>query len=129
MNQNQVMKRYYKEFFIAIALYVIILIGSISILKVFEFPKILQGIIAITPVIPITFVIIAIMRGLRDSDELQQKVQYNAIMFSAVGTGLITFSYGLLEGIGFPPFPTIWVLPMMFMLWGFSLGYFWKKYS
>lgn len=129
MNQNQVMKRYYKEFFIAIALYVIILIGSISILKVFEFPKIIQGIIAITPVIPITFVIIAIMRGLRDSDELQQKVQYNAIMFSAVGTGLITFSYGLLEGIGFPPFPTIWVLPMMFMLWGFSLGYFWKKYS
>ena len=129
MNQNQVMKRYYKEFFLSIAAYVIILIGSISLHKGFEFSQILQIIIAIIPVVPITFVIIAIMRGLKDSDELQQKVQFNAIMFSAITTGLVTFSYGLLENVGFPPFPTIWVLPMMFMLWGFSLGYFWKKYQ
>ncbi|NJN79697.1 MAG: hypothetical protein HC797_04040 [Anaerolineales bacterium] len=129
MNQGQVMKRYYKEFFLSITAYVVILIGSISILKRFEFSQTLQTVIAVTPVIPIVFVIIAIMRVLRDSDELQQKVQYNAIMFSAVFTGLITFSYGLLENVGFPPFPTILVLPMMFMLWGFSLGYFWKKYQ
>ncbi|MFN8411415.1 MAG: hypothetical protein U0Z26_03405 [Anaerolineales bacterium] len=129
MNQNQVMKRYYKEFFSAIGAYTIVLIGSISILKAFDLPKAAQIIIAIIPVLPIVFVIIAITRALRDSDELQQKVQYSAIMFSAVATGLITFSYGLLENVGFPPFPTIWVLPMMFMLWGFSLGYFWKKYQ
>ena len=61
MNQNEVMKRYYKEFFIAIAAYVIILIGSISILKAFEFSKTVQGIIAVTPVLPIVFVIIAII--------------------------------------------------------------------
>ena len=88
-----------------------------------------QVLIAILPMVPIIFIIIAIMRGMRDSDELQQKIQSYAIMFSAVATGLITFSYGLLENVGFPPFPTIWVLPMMFMFWGFSLSYFWKKYQ
>lgn len=129
MNQNQVMKRYYKEFFLSIAAYVIVLIGSISILKGFEFTQPVQTIIALTPVVPIAFVIIAIMRALKDSDELQQRVQFSAVIFSAVATGMITFSYGLLEGIGFPPFPTIWVLPMLFMFWGFSLGYFWKKYQ
>lgn len=129
MNQNQVMKRYHKEFFISIAAYVVSLFGSILILKRFELPQIAQIVIAIMPVAPIIAVIIAITRALRDSDELQQKVQYNAIMFSAVGTGLVTFSYGLLENVGFPPFPTICVLPVMFMLWGFSLGYFWKKYQ
>lgn len=129
MNQDQVQKRYYKEFFIAISAYVVVLIGSISILKYIELPKLAQFIVAILPIIPIVFIIIAIMRGLRDSDELQQKIQSYAIMFSAVATGLITFSYGLLENVGFPPFPTIWILPMMFMFWGFSLSYFWKKYQ
>lgn len=129
MNQKDVMKRYYKEFFLAIGAYTIVLFTSISLINSFEFSKTIQIVLALTPVLPIVFVIIAIMRALRDSDELQQKVQYNAIMFSAVGTGLITFSYGLLENVGFPPFPTIWVLPLMFMFWGLSLGYFWKKYS
>ncbi|MFN8381631.1 MAG: hypothetical protein U0V02_06815 [Anaerolineales bacterium] len=128
MNQDKVQKRYFRELYLSIAAYVIILFGSISILKKFEFSAVMQGIIALTPVIPIIFIIIAIMRGIKDSDELQQKVQLNAIMFSAIATGLITFSYGLLEGVGFPPFPTIWVLPMMFVFWGFSLGFFWKKY-
>lgn len=128
MNQDQVQKRYFKEFYLSITAYVIILFASISILKKFEFSGVVQGVIALTPVVPIIFIIIAIMRGIKDSDELQQKVQLNAIMFSAVTTGLITFSYGLLEGVGFPPFPTIWVLPMMFIFWGFSLGFFWKRY-
>ena len=129
MNQDQVQKRYYKEFFIAIGGYVVILIGSISIIKYITLPQPAQVLIAILPMVPIIFIIIAIMRGMRDSDELQQKIQSYAIMFSAVATGLITFSYGLLENVGFPPFPTIWVLPMMFMFWGFSLSYFWKKYQ
>jgi hypothetical protein len=129
MNQNQVTKRYMKEFFLAIAAYVIVLIVSITVLKLTKFWHPIQALIALLPVIPIIFVIRSIMRGVRDSDELQQKVQSNAIMFSGVATGFITFSYGLLENVGFPPFPTIWILPMMFILWGITLGYFWKKYQ
>lgn len=129
MKQNEVMKRYYKEFGIAMTMYVITVIASVSILNRFEVPQVARIIIALTPVIPTIFVIIAIMRGLRDSDELQKKVQSSAIMFSGITTGLITFGYGFLEGIGFPKFPTIMILPMMFMLWGISLAYFWKKYQ
>ena len=129
MNQSQVAKRYFREFFASILAYVIVLIGSISILKLFELSQPIKTITALLPVIPIAFVITSIMRGVKDSDELQQKVHFYATIFSAVATGFITFSYGLLENLGFPPFPTIWVLPMMFMLWGFSLGYFSKKYQ
>jgi hypothetical protein len=129
MKQDQVFKRYYKEFGVSMSIYVITVIASVSILTKFEFPQAIKAVIALTPIIPTILVIIAIMRGLRDSDELQQKVQFNAIMFSAITTGMITFGYGFLEGIGFPKFPTIWILPMMFGLWGISLGYFWKKYQ
>lgn len=129
MKQNDVFKRYYREFGIAMCVYVITVIASVTIMTKFEFPQAIKAVIALTPVIPTIFVIIAIMRGLSDSDELQQKVQFNAIMFSAITTGMITFGYGFLEGIGFPKFPTIWILPMMFSFWGISLGYFWKKYQ
>jgi ABC-type transport system involved in cytochrome bd biosynthesis fused ATPase/permease subunit len=129
MNQTQVLKRYYKEFFISMTFYVILLIASIMCIENFNLPQAIKIIVVLIPVIPTIFVIIAIMRALQDSDELQQKVQLNAITFSAITTGLITFSYGFLENIGFPSFPTIWILPIMFFLWGISLGYFWRKYQ
>lgn len=129
MNQKQVIKRYYKEFGISMGFYTVAVIASITALNNFEFPQIVQVIITLIPVIPVIFVVIAIMRALRDSDELQQKIQLQAVTFSAITTGLITFSYGFLENVGLPPFPTIWILPIMFFLWGVSLGYFWKQYK
>jgi hypothetical protein len=129
MNQNEVMKRYFKEFGISMGFYVIAVIVSTTILNTFEFPQIAQIIITLIPVIPTIFVVISIMRALNDSDELQKRIQLQAVTFSAITNGLITFSYGFLENIGFPSFPTIWVLPIMFFLWGVSLGYFWKKYQ
>jgi hypothetical protein len=129
MNQNEVMKRYFKEFGISIGVYVLAVIASTTVLNNFEFPRIAQVIITLVPVIPTIFVVLSIMRALRDSDELQHRIQLQAVTFSAITTGLITFSYGFLENVGFSPFPTIWILPMMFFLWGISLGYFVRKYQ
>lgn len=129
MNQNEVMKRYYKEFSIAMGFYIVAVITSVGILNKFTLPQSAQIIITLIPVVPTIFVVISIMRALQDSDELQKRIQLQAVTFSAITTGLLTFSYGFLENIGFPPFPTIWVLPIMFFLWGISLGYFWRKYQ
>ena len=129
MNQKQVLKRYYREFFIAMGSYIIAVIVSTMALDTFEFAKSVQIVVVIVPVIPTFFVMVAILRALRDSDELIQRIQLQAVVFSALTTGLITFTYGFLENIGFPHFPTIWVLPIMFALWGLSLGYFNKRYQ
>lgn len=87
------------------------------------------GIVGGVSVTAIISAITSIMRDLRASDELQKKVQSNAIMFSAITTGVITFGYGILESIGFPKFPLILILPMMFFIWGIGLVYFWRKYQ
>jgi len=129
MNQNEVMKRYYKEFSIAMGFYIVAVIASVSVLNKFTLPQSAQIVITLIPVLPTIFVVIAILRALREGDELQQRIQLQAVTFSAITTGLITFSYGFLENVGFPPFPIIFVLPMMFLLWGLSLGYFWGKYK
>lgn len=129
INIKQAMRRYFQEFFFAVFMYAVILIGSVTLLKNYDFPRIWQIVISMSPALPIAFVIIALMRLLVDIDELQQRLNLYAITFSAVLTGLLTFSYGLLENIGFPKMPTFAVFPMLFVLWGIGLGYFTKKYE
>ena len=100
------MRRYVREFFFAMFMYALFLIVSITLLKNYEFARVWQVVISIVPALPVVFVMIALMRLLKDSDELQQRVNLLATTFSAVLTGLLTFSYGFLENIGFPKLPT-----------------------
>ena len=129
MNPKQVRRRYVKEFLIAMSVYVIVLIVSISILNRLELPKLWQIVISIAPALPVAFIILVLMRLLINSDELQQRVQLLATSFAAALTGLITFSYGFLENVGFPKFPTFFIFPLMIVLWGISLAYFSKRYE
>ena len=126
---REVQKRYFKEFGISMGFYVVLLIASISVISNVELPKAVQVVIALIPVIPTIFVVIAVMRALRDSDELQQRIQLQAVTFSAIVTGLITFSYGFLENIGFPHFPSLFIFPLMIALWGLGAGIFARKYK
>ena len=128
MNQ-EVQKRYFKEFGISMGFYIVLLIGSITVLTNFELPKAAQIAITLIPVIPTIFVLLAVMRALRDSDELQQKIQLQAVTFSAIVTGLITFTYGFLENVGFPHLPLLFIFPLMLALWGIGAGIFARKYQ
>ena len=118
MKQKSIMRRYMKELFLSMIAYTVILVVSLTVLKNYEFTKFWQIIISLLPAIPVAFVILAIMRLLIDSDELQQRVQLLATSFSAAVTGLITFSYGFLENVGFPKFPTFFVFPLLIAIWG-----------
>lgn len=129
MNQTQAMRRYVREFFFAMSLYVVALIASVTALKIFEFARGWQIVISLAPALPVVFVIIALMRLLLNGDELQQRVHLLATTFSAVLTGLVTFSYGFLENVGFPKLPTFAIFPMLFLLWGVGLGYFTRRYE
>ncbi len=128
MNQ-EVQKRYFKEFGISMGFYFVLLIGSVTVLTNFELPKAAQIAITLIPVTPTIFVLLAVMRALRDSDELQQKIQLQAVTFSAIVTGLITFTYGFLENVGFPHLPLLFIFPLMLALWGIGAGIFARNYQ
>lgn len=129
MKQKQVQRRYIRGLIWAMTAYILILVVSLTALRQFEYSKTLQILISLSPAIPVAFVILAMLRALKDGDELQQRVQLMATALSAALTGFITFSYGFLENIGFPKFPTFFVFPMLIMIWGLSLGYFSRRYQ
>lgn len=133
MKSIEVMVKSLKNVVIWLFVYAIVLTASGSFLLLSPVTNRLLGIlIAISPVIPVAFILISVMQLLQHSDELQQKIQLLSIVFSAVTTGLGTFAYGLLEQyIGYPqytPLPSSFILPIMVFLWAIGMLYFKWRY-
>ena len=47
----------------------------------------------------------------------QGQVQFQALGFSFAGTAILTFSYGFLEGLGYPRLSMFSVWPILAVLW------------
>lgn len=77
----------------------------------------LQVPIALIPMIPGAFICGTVLYSIRKLDEMQRKLQYEALALSFAGTALLTFGYGFLEGVGFPKVSMFAVWPLMATLW------------
>ena len=73
--------------------------------------------VTLLPMIPLAFVLVAWLRFFRRMDELQQRMQMEALAFAFGGTALITFSYGFLQSAGFPDLSWFFVWSLMTALW------------
>ncbi|MEX0331193.1 MAG: hypothetical protein AB3N64_07200 [Puniceicoccaceae bacterium] len=92
--------------------------GSIYVLKTSGIENFaLQTVIALVPMLPIIWLMQIIMSCMHNLDELQRKIQLDAVVFAAVLTALLTVAYGFLEKIGYPKLDTIWIFPMLMVLW------------
>jgi hypothetical protein len=114
---NKAAKRYMQQFVGAMALYVVVLFLSVRLMQwlgdsPWRFPA------ALLPMFPITLGLLAFLRFFGEMDELQKRIQLYALAFSFGATGLLTFSYGLLQNAGLPQVPFIAVFPLMIALWG-----------
>jgi hypothetical protein len=125
---NQASKRYAREFIIAMIAYgIVIMISRLTLNNIGESPW--RFVIALLPLIPVLFLISGFIRYLSGIDELQQRIQLQAIGFAAGTTGLLTFAYGFLELEGLPSLSTFFIFPLMIMLWGVGLAYFSRRYE
>lgn len=59
----------------------------------------------------------AILRELWRMDEMQRRIQFDAIAISFLGTALITFGWGFAEGAGLLHLRAFQVWPIMGALW------------
>jgi len=80
--------------------------------------------VTLIPMLPVVFICGVVIRSIRHLDEMQRKLQFEAIALAFVGTALITFGYGFLEDEGFPKLTMFVVWPLMATLWviGVMLG-------
>jgi hypothetical protein len=116
MSQRSVARAYTREFGIAMAAYVIVVLVSIKLVGGLDQP--LKTLVALTPVVPAALALIAYLRFLSRMDELGRRIQLEALAFGFGAAGMLTFAYGFLENAGFPQLSYIWVFPLMIALWG-----------
>ncbi|MEM8978149.1 MAG: hypothetical protein AAGD04_01570 [Pseudomonadota bacterium] len=77
----------------------------------------LRIVVVLLPMLPAAFLCGVIVFAIRGLDEMQRKLQFEALALSLAGTALLTFSYGFLEGVGFPKMSMFVVWPLMAVLW------------
>ncbi|HET8555518.1 MAG TPA: hypothetical protein VFL78_11890 [Rhodanobacteraceae bacterium] len=83
------------------------------------------------PVLMVALVVVSEWRQVRDSDELEQRVQLEAMHVAGGVTGILAFAAGMLREVGVFDFDggLILVLPMMFLLYGAASWWFRRKYG
>lgn len=110
-------RRYGFEMLGGFLAYAIVLSVSLSFLK--GYPESSWRIpFSLAPVIPIAFMMGAVIRGVRRMDEMHKQIQLEALVFAFCATMFLSISYGFLENVGFPSVNWMWVGFSMVALWG-----------
>ena len=125
---NKAAKTYTVELITSMVAYAVILMGSIWALERTDSTS-LQVVLAVLPVVPLLFALRAFLRFLSRIDELQQRIQLQAIGFAAGATGLVTITVGFLENAGLPQPSWIWVFPMLIAFWGIGTAIAGRRYQ
>lgn len=124
-------KRYLAEFAIAMLSYGAVLIASIAVLN----SAAAEGApwrapVALAPMLPAAAVLVTVVRQLGRIDELQRRIQFEALAFAFGGTALATFGYGFLEqGADYPHLNWFFVWPIMASLWIVGLWFARRRYA
>ena len=121
-------KQYVVELGGAMVLYAALLVGAALVERAVQPEGALRLAINLAPMIGAFAAAWAIMRGLWRMDELQRRIQLDAIALSFVGTALITFGWGFAEGAGLPRLRAFSVWPIMGVLWGLAIPIMQRRY-
>ena len=122
-------KRFFKELTAGLLVYGLMLVGSIELLLHVDIVRPWHDMIALTPMIPAAALAWIHLREFRRMDELQLRIQLEALGFSFAGTALLTFAYGLLEGLGYPRQSMFMVWPVLAVLWTIGLVFAGRRYQ
>ena len=126
MSQALASRAYAREFFIAMAGYIVILPLSIFVGQGLEPTP--RALVVLVPMLPLVFALRAYLRFLGRMDELGRRIQLEALGFAFGAAGMLTLSYGFLEGAGFPRLSYIWVFPLMIAIWGVGTAVATRRY-
>ena len=123
-------RTYLAQFIGTMTAYVIVLLVSVFILRSYPDPDAPWRVpVALLPVVPALFLILAFVGYMRGMDELQRQIQLEALALSFGGTAVLTFGYGFLQGVGFPQLNWTFVFPLMVGLWGIGVAMAGRKYQ
>lgn len=114
-------RRYLREFLPSMLAYVLLVFASVWLLKHIEAPW-LRAVVALLPVPPIALALRAIMRHIRDADELQRRIELEAVSIATACVSLAYLAGGFLQAAKVIDIPAadamIWMFPLVCLTYG-----------
>jgi hypothetical protein len=117
MHEKQVARAYQKELWTSIAVYAVLLVGSIKLARPMP-DSALRTALLLMPMCGFALMIRAIVRHVARIDEYQRRRLLESTGIAFAVTGAATFSYGFLETAGFPRLSMFSVWMVMGASWG-----------
>jgi hypothetical protein len=119
MHERRVSNAYLRELWIAITVYVVLLVGSIVLGRPMQ-EGVMRTIVLLLPMAGFFLMIRAIARHVGRIDEYQRLRLLETLGLAFAVTGAVTFSYGFLETAGFPRLSMFSVWMVMGVSWGLA---------
>lgn len=125
-------RRYLRALWPALAVYSLSLFASIFLIRRGIESVPLRGLVAVLPVLPIGWMMLAALRYLREVDELQRRIETEAIGAASLLVSLVYFAGGMLQkakvidldaGIAM-----IWVFPLLCATYGIAKMILTRRY-
>lgn len=123
---------YRRRMWPAMLVYVAAVLASSWLLKHYVIATPLRALIAIAPALPITFVMFAYLRYLRTVDEMQRRIEMEAVGIAALFVSQLYLAGGFLQigkvidvqaGVAM-----IWVFPLMCLCYGVGKFFAMRRY-
>lgn len=115
------------NFGLAMLAYLMVLVGAITVVQANPSAT-WRYYVAAFPIVPGVFALVIFMRALERLNDVQARIQVQAFGLAVGGTGLFTLAYGFFEGGGLPAVSSVYVLPMMLILWAAATAFFTWRY-
>jgi hypothetical protein len=116
-------RRYLREFLPPMLGYMLALVASLWMLKRVE-AEWLRALVALLPLPPIGFAMRAIMRYIRDTDELQRQIELEAVSIATALVSMLYLAGGFLQAAKVIDIPAsaamIWVFPLVCLVYGLA---------
>lgn len=125
-------RRYARELGLGMGGYVVALLASLLLLRQVDLP-LLRAALALLPVLPIVLVLRAMIRYVRDSDELQRRIELEAISIASASVSLLYMTGGFLQAARVIDVPAaaamLWVFPLTCLVYGAAKGLVARRYG
>jgi hypothetical protein len=116
MREREALKRYRLELGVAMVVYAAVLVASIHFGRPMPAGT-ARTLLLLSPAIPLVFAIWAIVRQFGRMDEFVRLRTLESFAIAGAVTAAVTFTYGFLEGMGFPKLSMFWVWPLQGSVW------------
>lgn len=114
-------KKFIVKFLLYIAIFLSVLGLSVVLNETIDFAIYSKGLLAISPVVPIIFLLRLVVNQYRSFDEYIQRVMGESLLWAVGVVGCIAMAYGLLaEMVDVPTLSPAYMLPAIAVVFGIA---------